>query len=63
MSDYRQPMAHEEAEKTHAVESYLLNELTEEERSRFEEHYFECNECADAVMAGQTHGGNVCWLA
>jgi hypothetical protein len=53
MSDYQKPMAHEEAERTHAVESYLLNELTEAERLRFEEHYFECNECADAVVAGQ----------
>jgi hypothetical protein len=37
-----------------AVEQYLLNELTEEDRARFEEHYFECGECADAVAAGQT---------
>jgi hypothetical protein len=46
-------MAHEEAEQTNAVESYLLNELTEEQRSRFEEHYFECSICADALIAGQ----------
>ncbi len=36
-----------------AVDRYLLNELTTEERMRFEEHYFECAECADAVEAGQ----------
>jgi hypothetical protein len=53
MNDNKKPMAHEEAEKTNAVESYLLNDLTEEQRSRFEEHYFECPACADAVMAGQ----------
>jgi hypothetical protein len=53
MNENKQPMAHEEAEKTNAVESYLLNELTGEQRSRFEEHYFECTTCADAVMAGQ----------
>ena len=35
-----------------AVERYLLGELTEAERERFEEHYFSCAECADAVMAG-----------
>ncbi len=36
-----------------AVDRYLLNELTPEERLRFEEHYFECANCADAVEAGQ----------
>ena len=46
-------MAHLEAEKMNAVESYLLNEMTEEQRMRFEEHYFECATCADAVEAGQ----------
>jgi len=44
---------HEEAAKRHAVELYLLNELREEERALFEEHYFECTACADAVEAGQ----------
>ena len=41
-----------------AVDLYLLNELTEEERRRFEEHYFDCATCAEAVEAGQTfvHG-------
>jgi hypothetical protein len=53
MNENKQPMAHEEAERTNAVESYLLNELTGEQRARFEEHYFECTTCADAVMAGQ----------
>lgn len=53
MNENTKPMAHEEAEKMNLVESYLLNELTEEQRSRFEEHYFECTDCADAVMAGQ----------
>jgi hypothetical protein len=53
MSDITNTMAHEEAENTMAVESYLLNELTEEQRMRFEEHYFECAACADAVEAGQ----------
>jgi hypothetical protein len=46
--------AHEEAAVRQDVELYLLNELTEAERARFEEHYFECGECADAVAAGQT---------
>jgi hypothetical protein len=54
MNESIKPMAHEEAEITRAVESYLLNELTEQQRTRFEEHYFECETCADAVIAGQT---------
>ena len=37
-----------------AIELYLLNDLSEEERAHFEKHYFECTECADAVAAGQT---------
>ena len=53
MNENTEPMAHEEAESTNAVEGYLLNELTEEERSRFEAHYFECQICADAVLVGQ----------
>jgi hypothetical protein len=53
MSDITNPMAHQEAEKTMAVDRYLLNELTLQQRMRFEEHYFECAECADAVEAGQ----------
>ena len=53
MSEVTKPMAHQEAVKMHAVEGYLLNELTEEQRASFEEHYFECETCAEAVMAGQ----------
>ena len=60
MSDTTNPMAHEEAEKIMAVESYLLNELTEEQRMRFEEHYFECAACADAVEAGQIFVSGIC---
>jgi hypothetical protein len=44
---------HEEVLKSYAVEQYLFNELPEEKRTRFEEHYFECAGCADAVEAGQ----------
>ncbi len=53
MNENKEPMDHEEAEATNAVEGYLLNELTEEERTRFEAHYFECPTCADAVFVGQ----------
>lgn len=53
MTDDAEPMSHEEAEEIHAVEGYLLNDLTEEQRSRFEAHYFDCPICAEAVSAGQ----------
>jgi len=54
MNENIEPMAHEEAEKTNAVEGYLLNDLTEDQRSRFEAHYFECQTCAEAIFAGQS---------
>jgi hypothetical protein len=44
---------HDAAVTCQAVEQYLLNDLSEEERAHFEKHYFECTECADAVAAGQ----------
>lgn len=46
-------MSHDEAERTNAVEGYLLRELSETDRLRFEEHYFECSICAEAVYVGQ----------
>lgn len=51
--DNTNPMAHKEALETKAVERYLLGGLKGEERTRFEEHYFECQNCATAVAAGQ----------
>ena len=35
-----------------ATERYLLGELDEVERSAFEEHFFDCRECAEEVKAG-----------
>jgi hypothetical protein len=37
---------HEEAIQLGAVERYLLNELPPPQRDEFEEHYFDCRECA-----------------
>jgi hypothetical protein len=48
-----QPMTHEQATSTHAHERYLLDEMTELERFAFEEHYFSCFDCAEAVRAGE----------
>ena len=45
-------MDHREAQDTKASERYLLGELSELERFAFEEHYFECRECAEDVRAG-----------
>ncbi len=37
-----------------ATERYLLEEMTEAESEAFEEHYFNCAECAAEVVAGAT---------
>jgi hypothetical protein len=54
MNENQEPMSHDEAERTKAVEGYLLNDLSEEERLNFEAHYFECEVCAAAIFAGQS---------
>ena len=45
-------MDHSEAIRLMAAEKYLLGELTNESRDQFEEHFFECQECAQDVRAG-----------
>ena len=45
-------MDHSEAIRLMAAEKYLLGELTQESRDQFEEHFFECQECAQDVSAG-----------
>jgi len=44
-------MDHNEALRLHAVEKYALGELPPSLRNEFEEHYFECEECAEDVKA------------
>jgi hypothetical protein len=39
-------MDHHEALRCEAVEKYLLDELPPQERDEFEEHFFDCPECA-----------------
>jgi len=46
-------MEHHEAEQSHAVERYLLNEMSDEERDGFEGHYFDCPACAEDVVEGE----------
>ena len=45
------PMDHQEALRSQAVERYLLDELSPEERDAFEEHCFGCPECAADLEA------------
>ncbi len=39
-------MEHQQAKEMHAAEKYVLGELPGELRDLFEEHYFDCPECA-----------------
>lgn len=50
-------MNHSDALQTFAAERYLLNELSAPEREAFEEHYFECQECAMDVRAASAFIG------
>jgi len=48
-----EPLTHEQAVATMACERYLLDELSELERQAFEDHFFTCADCADAVRVGE----------
>lgn len=45
-------MNHDQAIREQAVERYLLEELPEDARARFEEHFFDCDICASDLKAG-----------
>lgn len=45
-------MEHSEALKEMTAERYLLDELTPEVREEFEQHMFDCQECAFDIRAG-----------
>jgi anti-sigma factor RsiW len=47
-------MEHTESVESLAVERYLLKEMQQAERDSFEEHFFDCSECAADVRAGAT---------
>ncbi|MBZ5624228.1 MAG: zf-HC2 domain-containing protein [Acidobacteriia bacterium] len=51
-------MDHNLATKTQAVERYLLGEMPPEEREDFEEHYFDCADCAKDVRAAARFRAN-----
>lgn len=44
-------MDHATAMRKAIAESYVLGELSEEERAEFEEHFFTCPECAEDIKA------------
>ena len=43
---------HDQSVESHAVEKYLLGELSAEESEAFVEHFFECEACAGEVRLG-----------
>ncbi len=45
-------MEHKDAIKTGAAERYLLDQMVEDERAIFEEHYFDCRVCAADITEG-----------
>ena len=51
-------MDHEEAVRLQAAVKYVLGELPEVERDSFEEHYFDCGECALDVRAAAAFADN-----
>jgi anti-sigma factor RsiW len=44
-------MEHQQAMDTMAIERYLLEEMPQDEREAFEEHFFSCAECAQDARA------------
>ena len=58
-------MDHKQAVSTLAAERYQLQEMSDEERSAFEEHYFSCPVCAEEVQLGamMEDGAKAGWAA
>jgi anti-sigma factor RsiW len=56
-------MDHNEALRLRAVEKYVLGELPPSLRDQFEEHFFECQECALDVKttAGFVDNARAVW--
>jgi hypothetical protein len=52
-------MEHDEAVRSEAAERYASQELSPAEREAFEEHFFDCQECADAVRAELAFAANL----
>jgi len=52
-------MNHERCLETRAAERYLTGELPSAEREAFEQHYFECEVCAQDVRLGAVFAANL----
>lgn len=52
-------MEHSEAGKNFVVERYILGELNETQRDEFENHYFDCPECAEDLKEAAILVANV----
>lgn len=52
-------MDHQEITETYAVERYLLGEMGDEERERFEEHYFDCASCFRELLTAEIFQANL----
>jgi len=52
-------MEHDEAIRSHAAERYVAHELSPAEQEAFEEHFFDCQECADDVRFELTFTASV----
>jgi hypothetical protein len=51
-------MDHAEATQKFAVEQYVLGEMSEAEQAEFEQHFFACAACAEAIEEGATLTAN-----
>ena len=51
-------MGHEEATRIRAAERYVLGELSDGERDRFEDHFFDCPFCAEDARTGAIFEAN-----
>jgi hypothetical protein len=52
-------MEHDEAIRSQAAERYVAHELSPAEQDAFEEHFFDCQKCADDVRFELTFTANV----
>lgn len=52
-------MEHLEAASGHAVERYLLGEMTEPEAEAFEQHFFGCTVCTEELASGALLAENI----
>ena len=52
-------MLHTQIESGEVIERYVRNQLSPEERQRFEEHFFACDECFEKLQAAERFAAGV----